>query len=211
MVVSVGYRLAPEHKFPAAAEDAVAAVRWLGTRAEEIGGDPQRMAVAGDSAGANLAAVASLAARDEEQPSLACQLLISPWIDLSSTASESFRLFGDGPWLSAAGIRWYTAHYLASRAQALDPRASPLLTPCLSGLPPAFIVTAEFDVLRDQAAEYASRLRHAGTQVDYRLYPGTLHDFFVLPGLFDRASEAIADACFALRRAWRQREAASAS
>jgi acetyl esterase len=202
LVVSVDYRLAPEHKFPAAVEDAVAAVRWVGAHASAIGGDATRIALSGDSAGGNLAAVASIVARDEGCARLVQQVLICPWVDLSSTASDSFRLFGEGPWLSAAGVSWYTDHYLTSRAVAFDPTASPLLADTLGGLPPALVINAEFDVLRDQVVDYARRLREQGTVVDYRLYRGTLHDFVVLPGLFERAGDAIADICSTLRDAW---------
>ncbi len=204
LVVSVDYRLAPEHKFPAAAEDAVAAVRWLAGHAAPLGGDAAGMAVAGDSAGGNLAAVVSTAARDDGSPRLVEQVLICPWLDLSSTTSSSFCLFGNGSWLSTSSVSWYTSHYLATRAQATDRRASPLLADRHSNLPPTLVIAAEFDVLRDQGVEYAARLREGGTPVDYRLYPGTLHDFATLPGLFDQANDAIADICSVLEHAWRR-------
>lgn len=207
LVASVDYRLAPEHKFPAAVDDALAAVRWFASHAAELGGDPHRIALAGDSAGANLAAVAALAARGDAQPRPVLQILVSPWVDLSSCETESFRLFGGGRWLSTASIEWYRAHYLALPEQALEPRVSPLLADDLGGLPPALVLNAEFDVLRDQAEEYARRLEAAGTPVDYRVYRGMLHDFAVLPGLFNRASAAIDDISAALRDAFAQEEA----
>lgn len=202
IVVSVDYRLAPEEKYPAAVEDAKAAIRWLGTQAAEIGGDPDRLALAGDSAGGNLAAVTALLARDERFPALSLQVLICPWVDLSSCETESFRLFGQGIWLSTASIAWYRDHYLAEPDQALSPRVSPLLAEDLTGLPPALVINAEFDVLRDQAQAYARRLEAQGNAVEYRLYPGMLHDFPLLPGLFDRAREAVDDVCLALRKAF---------
>lgn len=178
------------------------ALRWLAAHAHEIGGDPGRMAVAGDSAGGNLAAVAALAARDERSPRLALQVLLSPWVDLSCDETDSFRLFGRGPWLSRDSIAWYRSHYLAQAGQARDPRVSPLLAPDLGGLPPTLIVEAEFDVLRDQGRAYAERLEAAGNTVELRRYPGSLHDFAVLPGLFDQAGEATRDICAALRRSF---------
>jgi acetyl esterase len=204
LVVSVGYRLAPEQKFPAAPEDAVAALRWVGAHAGEIGGDPARIAVAGDSAGGNLAAVASQIARDQGGPALVQQVLISPWVDLSSTGTESFRWFGQGSWLSTASVLWYRDHYLADPRQAPLPRASPLLASDLGGLPPTLILNAEFDVLRDQVDSFARRLQAGGNAVQYRFYQGQLHDFVVLPGLFDRARSAIDDVCAVLRKAFQE-------
>ncbi len=205
LVASVDYRLAPEHKWPAAVDDALATSRSIAGRAAQLGGDGDRLALMGDSAGANLAAIAAIAARDEgwrpSRPPL-LQVLISPWVDLSSYDSESFRLFGRERWLSTEGIEWYRAQYLASPEQALCPRASPLLARDLRGVCPALVVNAEFDVLHDQAEAYAKRLAASGVPVEHRVYRGTLHDFAVLPGLFDRASEAIDDICSALRAAF---------
>jgi len=204
VVVSVDYRLAPEGKFPAAPEDAIAALCWVGAHADEIAGDPCRIAVAGDSAGGNLAAVAALAARDEGGPALVQQVLISPWVDLSCAETESFRWFGQGAWLSTSSLRWYRDHYLASPAQAMDPLASPILAPDLRGLPPALILDSEFDILHDQVRAFALSLQEAGNAVDYRLCRGQLHDFVVLPGLFESASSAIAEICESLRHAFRR-------
>lgn len=202
LVLSVDYRLAPEHRFPAATQDAAAALRWAGAHAAEIGGDPARIAVAGDSAGANLAVVAALAARDEGGPSLIGQVLVSPWVDLRDTSSESFRFFGEGRWLSTASLLWYRGHYLSAPEEAVLPAASPLLAPDLRGLPPALVLCAEFDVLRDQGRALAERLQESGSPAELRTYEGSLHDFAVLPGLFDRATDAIDDACAFLRRAF---------
>ncbi|MHB8799022.1 MAG: alpha/beta hydrolase [Thermoanaerobaculia bacterium] len=204
LVVSVDYRLAPEWKFPAASEDAIAALRWVAAHAREIDGDPSRIAVAGDSAGGNLAAVAALAARDEGGPALVKQVLVSPWVDLSCAETESFRHFGQGGWLSTTSLRWYRDHYLASPEDSLHPHASPILVPDLRGLPPALILDSEFDILHDQVRAFAMRLRDAGNAVDDRLCRGQLHDFVVLPGLFDEATRAIAEICESLRRSFRR-------
>lgn len=202
VVVSVDYRLAPEHKHPAAVEDAVTAVNWVAAHAQELHGDPTRIAVAGDSAGGNLAAVVSILARDQGVPSLKYQALICPWVDSSSFETDSFRYFEDGLWLSKASMCWYRDHYLQNQEQAVDPLVSPLLMDDLSGLPPALVITAEFDVLRDQGEAYAHRLEEAGVAVQCTRYRGMLHDFAVLPGLFDRAKDAIDEICRALQRAY---------
>ena len=201
LVVSVDYRLAPEHRFPAAAEDAVAALRWVTSNARELGGDPSRIALAGDSAGANLALVAALANRDAGGPALARLVLLSPWVDLTCTETESFRLFGQGRWLSAESLRWYRDQYLPSPEDARLPNASPLLARDLGNLPPTLVLTAEFDVLRDQAEALSDRLVAAGNDVRKRFGAGMLHDFVILPGLFDRASTAADDVCAELRLA----------
>lgn len=202
LVFSVDYRLAPEQKHPAAVEDAFAALAWVASHATELGGDPARIAVAGDSAGGNLAAVAAMMARDQGGPALALQVLICPWVDLSCTETDSFRLFGQGIWLSTASVQWFRRHYLVSQEQALLPQASPFLAKDLGHLPPALIVNAEFDVLRDQVQAYGRRLEASGNAIQYRFYPGMLHDFATLPGLFDRAREAIDDICACLRQAF---------
>ena len=204
VVVSVDYGLAPERKFPAAAEDAIAALCWVAAHADEIDGDPARIAVAGDSAGGNLAAGAALRARDEGGPALVQQVLVSPWVDLSCAETESFRCFGEGGWLSAASLRWYRDHYLASPEQARHPHASPILAPDLRGLPPALILDSEFDILHDQVRAFASRLREAGNAVDERFCRGQLHDFVVLPGLFESAASALSEICESLRQAFRR-------
>jgi acetyl esterase len=201
LVVSTDYRRAPEHKAPAAVDDALAVVRWLGKSAAELGGDPRRLAVAGDSAGGNLAAVVAIEA-SEHGPVLALQVLLSPWVDLSSCDSRSFQLFGSGPWLTTSAIEWMRAQYLDGPEQALTPSVSPLLARGVRGVAPAFVVNAELDVLRDQVEAYARMLEAAGNAVDYRMYPGTIHDFVVFPALFRRAREAIDDICSALRDAF---------
>ena len=202
VVVSVGYRLAPEHPHPAAVEDAVAAIRWITENAKGLSGDPTRMAVAGDSAGGNLAAVSSLILRDQGFSTLRYQILICPWVDLSSCCTDSFRYFGDGLWLSTPSLQWYRDHYLHTPQQAFSPFVSPLLAEDMSGLPSALVITAEFDILRDQGEAYARRLRDHGIAVQWTRYPGMLHDFVILPGLFARAQEAIHEICQALHDVW---------
>ncbi|UCE18515.1 MAG: alpha/beta hydrolase [Gemmatimonadota bacterium] len=203
-VVSVDYRLAPEYKHPAAVEDAVTVVRWIFENAENIQGDPARIAIAGDSAGGNLAAVSSILARDQSFSSLIFQVLICPWLNLSSFATESYHYFGDGLWLSAANMKWYRNHYLQNKGQAMSPSVSPILADDLGGLPPAFVITAEFDVLRDEGEAYAHRLREKGIPVLCTRYEGMLHDFVILPGIFDRAQDAIDEICQALQVAFRK-------
>lgn len=191
-VVSVDYRLAPEHRFPAAFEDAWAAILWIAAHGEELGGDPERIAVAGDSAGGNLAAGLCLQARDQGFPRISLQVLLCPWVDLSDSAeaAPSFRAFGQGLWLSAANLRWYRDHYVETPAQADHPLASPLRAESLVGLPPALVLTAEFDVLAAQGRAYAHRLEEAGVPVTFRQHPGMLHDFLVMPGKFSEARTA---------------------
>lgn len=202
MVVSVDYRLAPEHKYPAAVEDAWAAVQWIASHTEELQADPRRIAVAGDSAGANLAANVTMLAKDNRFPFLVYQVLICPGLDWSNTETDSFRFFGDGLWLSKTNFGWYRNHYLKNPKQALDPQVSPLLAKDVSELPPAFILTAEFDVLRDQGEAYAERLKKADVPVTCTRYQGMLHDFVTVPGLFDQAWKAIDEICTALKSAF---------
>jgi acetyl esterase len=202
IVVSVDYRLSPEHKYPAPVDDAVTAMNWICAHARELHGDPNLMAVIGDSAGANLAAVVSFVAREQGYPNLVLQVLICAWVDSSSFETDSFSYFGDGLWLSKASMCWYRDHYLETPGQALLPRVSPLLEKDVAGLPPALLITAEFDVLRDQAEAFANRLREAGVPVQHTRYPGMLHDFVVMPGLFDQANVAIDEISTALRMAF---------
>ena len=199
LVVSVDYRLSPESPFSAALEDAQEALRWTCGHAAGHGGDPGRIAVAGESAGANLAAVLCRLARDEGGPRLAFQLLLCPWTDLSSFESGSRGLFGRGPWLPLANLDYYRDQYLESEALAADPRVSPLRAEDLGGLPPAHVVTAEFDPLRDEGEAYARRLAEAGCRVTTRRYEGMIHSFFVLNAALGRADEAISDFAAALK------------
>lgn len=200
VVVSVDYGLSPEHRYPSAIEEAYASVAWAAEQIGRYGGDPGRIAVAGESAGANMATVVALMARDRGGPRIRQQLLLCPWVDLAHLDTESYRLFGEGCWLSRASIECYRHWYLESESQAHDPYVSPLLAPDLRGLPPAHVITAEFDVLRDEGEAYARRLQEEGNTVTCRRYEGMIHSFFVLNGVLARADEAIADCVSALKR-----------
>lgn len=204
IVISVGYRLAPEHKYPAAVEDASAVLEWVGKNADGFHGDISRIAVAGDSCGANLAAVSSMIARDKGFPSITFQVLICPWLNLLSFETDSYNYFGDGLWLSKAGIIWYRDHYLQNIEQAKCDFVSPIFSKNLKGLPPALIITAEFDVLRDEGQAYADLLRNKGIDVQYSCYKGMLHDFVTLPGLFNKANVAIDEICASLKKVFRK-------
>jgi acetyl esterase len=200
MVVSVDYRLAPEHRFPAAPEDCYAALRFLGERGAEIGADPARLAVAGDSAGGNLAAVTALLARERRGPELRFQLLVYPVAD-HRFDTPSYRDNAEGYFLTAAMMRWFWSHYLEQPDHGEDPIASPLRAKDLAGLPPALVITAEYDPLRDEGEAYAARLREAGVATELRRYPGQIHGFFSWSDLLDDGRAAVEHACAALRGA----------
>jgi len=199
-VVSVDYRLAPEHKFPAAIDDAEAATRWVFDNAVQLGIDPERIAVGGDSAGGNLAAAVSLTLRDAGGPRLAYQLLIYPVAD-HNLDTPSYIANGDGYRLTRSAMLWYWNHYLRTPADADDQRASPLRAASLAGLPPALVATAEYDPLLDEGRAYADRLRQAGVDVEYREYPGLVHGFVAQGGVVDRAQVALGELAAALRKA----------
>ena len=199
-VVSVDYRLAPENKFPAAPEDAYAVTRWLADNGAEIGVDPQRIAVAGDSAGGNLATVVALMARDRGGPALAFQLLVYPVADFGFD-TDSYRENADGYLLTEKMMRAFWNHYLGDEAEGDHPYASPLRAERLDALPPAFVVTAEFDPLRDEGEAYAARLAEAGVPTTARRYDGMIHGFFSMGHAIDRARVAVADAGLVLRSA----------
>jgi acetyl esterase len=198
VVVSVDYRLAPEHKFPAAVTDCYAATSWVAQHAAELGVDRSRIAVGGDSAGGNLATVVSLISRDRNDPKLALQVMVYPVTDLSSFDTGSYREFASGYFLSAAEMAWFRAHYLRSMEDAIHPHASPLLAEDLRKLPPALILTAECDPLRDEAEAYADRLRSAGVAVELSRYPGMVHPFFSMPGVLSQARDAVSQIARAL-------------
>jgi acetyl esterase len=176
-VLSIGYRLAPENKFPAAVVDAFAAYRWAIENAAELGADPNQVSVGGDSAGGTLAAVVSQSARDEGVPMPALQLLIYPATDyLNRTRSKA--LFGDGFLLTNRDIAWFRHTYLEGTDVGLsDPRVSPLLARDLSGLPPALVLTAGFDPLRDEGNQYVEAMQAAGVIVDHREFGSLVHGF----------------------------------
>jgi acetyl esterase/lipase len=199
VVVSVDYRLAPEHKFPAGPEDCYAATCWAAEHAAEIGGDARRIVVGGDSAGGNLAAVVSLMARDRGKPAIALQLLIYPVTD-HRYDTLSYRDNADGYLLTKQAMVWFWNHYLAAERDGENPYASPLRAGDLKGLPPAMVVTAEFDPLRDEGEAYAARLREAGVPVKHRRYDGIIHGFFMMTGFFPEAVEAVGEAAAEIRR-----------
>ncbi len=176
VVVSVGYHLAPEHPFPAAVDDAYTAAQWAAANADSFNGDAARFVVGGDSAGGNLAAAVCLKARDEGGPQIGLQLLLYAATILTNVETESWRQF-DGYILSGKMGQQIRAWYLPDERDAASPYASPLNAPDCAGLPPAYIMTAEFDPLLDDGVLYASRLRQAGVPVTYRMYEGMLHGF----------------------------------
>jgi acetyl esterase len=201
LVVTMEYRLAPEHKFPAAPEDCYAAAQWVAAHAGALGGDPRRIAVGGDSAGGNLAAVVAQMARDRGGPALCYQLLVYPVTD-HHYDTPSYRDNADGYLLTKDAMVWFWNHYLRGAADGSHPMASPLRAASLSGLPPALVLTAEFDPLRDEGEAYAARLREAGVAVTLRRYQGMIHGFFSLGAVLDRGKQAIQDAGAALRAAF---------
>jgi acetyl esterase len=199
LVIVAGYRLAPEHPFPAAIDDCYAALRWVAGHADEVGADPARLAVGGDSAGGNLAAGVTLLARSDGPP-LVGQLLVYPNTDQLAD-DESMRAADDPFLFNRHSVAWYRQHYLADAGDAANPLASPLRAESLAGLPPALVITAEYDPLRDQGEAYARRLSDAGVQVELSRYPGTAHGFFTMAGTVDASRAAIAQAAAHLR-AW---------
>jgi acetyl esterase len=198
-VLAIDYRLAPEHRFPAAVEDAYAALAWARENAGELGADPGRLAVGGDSAGGNLAAVAAQRAREDGGPDLALQLLIYPVTDFS-VKRRSHELFAEGFLLTQSEMDWFESNYLGQEtASKLDPRASPLLAEDLSGLAPAVVVTAAFDPLRDEGEDYARALQAAGTPVITRRFPGFIHAFVSAAGVSRSCRDAVIEIAGAAR------------
>ena len=201
IVVAMEYRLAPEHKFPAAPEDCYAALQWVVAHAAAIGGDPTRLAIGGDSAGGNLTAVVAQMARDRGGPNLVYQLLVYPVTDYHFDTA-SYRENADGYLLTKDAMVWFWHHYLRSAADGSNLLASPLRAQNLRGLPPALILTAEFDPLRDEGEAYAARLREAGVPVTLKRYNGMIHGFFSLGAVFDQGKQAMAEAAAGLRAAF---------
>ena len=201
VVASVGYRLSPEAPFPAPLDDCLAATRWVADHAEELGVDPTRLAVAGDSAGGNLAAAVALRARDEGGPAIAFQLLLYPVTD-HSFSQGSYTENASGYFLTAEAMRWFSGHYLGSTPPD-HPLAAPLHAPDVSGLPPALVVTAEYDPLRDEGEAYGARLAAAGVATDVRRHDGMVHGFVSLFGVLDGGAEGLEQCVAALRAALR--------
>jgi acetyl esterase len=196
-VVSVDYRLAPEHRFPAAVDDAWAAMRWVFEHGRELGAAGP-VAVGGDSAGGNLAAVTALRARDERMP-VALQLLVYPVTD-ADLDTTSYTDNATGYWLTRDGMKWFWEQYVPE-GDRYHPDASPLRAGDLSGVAPALVITAEYDPLRDEGEAYADRLSQAGVAVTLSRYDGLIHAFFRLPAVIDRANDALQEAATALREA----------
>jgi acetyl esterase len=188
IVISVDYRLAPEHKFPAAVDDAIEAAKWIAANAKQLDIDASRLMVGGDSAGGNLAAVVAIAARDGNGPAIAGQLLIYPATDFAMT-HPSHSEPETSILLTHSVIKWFRDHYLGD-ADINDWRASPARAKTLAGLPPAYVLTAGADPLRDEGDEYAARLKEAGVPVTYKHFPGQFHGFFTMGKLLQQANIA---------------------
>jgi acetyl esterase len=200
VVVSVDYRLAPEHPYPEPLDDCWTALTWTVAHAADLGGDASRIAVAGDSAGGNLAAVCALLARDAGAPALALQALVYPVTD-ANFETGSYVSNGEGYLLDHSQMRWFFDCYTTGRVDPTDWHVSPMRADDLSGVAPALVLTAEFDPLRDEGEAYADRLRAAGVSVEYRCYEGMIHSFFGLPA-FDTATDAMEFVATGLRRAF---------
>ncbi|GHO90553.1 acetylhydrolase [Reticulibacter mediterranei] len=202
VTVSVDYRLAPEHKYPAARDDCYAATKWVAENARSFNGDPERLAVGGDSAGGGLAAVVTLMARDQGGPHLAYQFLIYPVTDYYKPGTPSYQENAEGYFLTRDDMIWFWDHYMSSE-EARHPYASPLRAESLHSLPPAMVITAEFDPLRDEGEQYATRLRETGISVVSIRYPGQMHLFMNMAGAIDQGKRALADVSTGLRFAFR--------
>ena len=201
VVVSVDYRLAPEHRYPAAAEDCFAATKWVAENAAAIGADPARLAVGGDSAGGNLGAVVALMARDQGGPALAFQLLIYPVTD-ADFSRTSYVDNAEGYFLTTSAMKWFWGHYVPDEAGRGEAYCAPLRAGDLAGLPPALVLTAEFDPLRDEGEAYAARLQEAGVSTTLTRYDGMIHGFYSMTGLAPAALEAVEESVAALKHAF---------
>ena len=201
IVVSADYRLAPECKFPAAVEDCEAALKWVALHAVEFGADPQAIAIGGDSAGANLATVVAILARDAGHPKIAFQLLIYPCAAPEPETPSHYK-FAEGYVLSRNNITWFFRLYQRSRADSNDFRFAPLIADDLANLPPALVLVAGYDPLRDEGVDYAKRLIEAGNRVRLVNYEGMIHGFILMGGAVDDAKRAVAESAQALREAF---------
>ena len=202
VVVSVDYRLAPEHKFPKGLDDCLAATRWAAANAVDLGIDPTLIMVAGDSAGGNMAAVTALRIRDEGGPKLRGQMLLYPVTDYHTPGTPSYAENADGYGLTRDTMEWFWEHYLANPVEAENPYASPLRARDLAGLPPAYVTSAEYDPLRDEAELYGKRLQAAGVTTKITRWPGMNHGFLFWVGLVGGADSAMAEACSWARQAF---------
>ncbi|MEO6500993.1 MAG: alpha/beta hydrolase [Jatrophihabitantaceae bacterium] len=198
VVIAAGYRLAPEHKFPGAVNDCFDAVSWIAEHAGELGIDPDRLAVGGDSAGGNLAAAVTLLAKQQGGPRLAAQLLVYPNTCYEAD-TPSLRQNDDPSMFNRRSVDWYWGHYLATPADGKNPLASPLLAADHAGLPPALVITAEYDPLRDEGEEYAHRLRSAGVPTELSRYDGMMHGFFLMYPMLEGGRRAVEEAVGFLR------------
>lgn len=198
VVIAAGYRLAPEHKFPGAVNDCYDAVSWIAEHAEELGIDPGRLAVGGDSAGGNLAAAVTLLARQQGGPPLAAQLLVYPNTCYGAD-TPSIRENDDPSMFNRRSVEWYWGHYLSSPEDGQNPLASPLLAADHSGLPAALVITAEYDPLRDEGEQYAHRLREAGVPTELCRYDGMMHGFFLMYPMLEGGRRAVDHAVGFLR------------
>jgi len=200
VVASVDYRLAPEHKYPVAVEDAFAALSWVAENGARIGADSSRLTVGEDSAAGNLAAAVALLSRDRGGPPLALQVLVYP-VTQHGFETASYRELADGYLLTRNAMRWFWNHYLRRPEDGMEPLASPLLARSLHGLPPALVITAEYDPLRDEGEAYAARLREAGVPVTVTRYPGMIHGFLRMINAVDKARAARDEIAASLRKA----------
>jgi acetyl esterase len=199
VVASVDYRLAPEHKLPAGIEDCLYATRWATTHAPELGADARRVAVAGDSAGGNMAAVTALRLRGEGGPALCGQLLLYPVTDYYTPGTPSYQEKAEGYGLTRDTMKWFWDHYLSDPSEGAHPHAPPLRAQDLSDLPPALVVTAEYDPLRDEGEFYAEKRRANGVPTALTRYDGVNHGFMFWVGVVDKAGSAMNEACDWLR------------
>lgn len=206
VVVAADYRLAPELKFPAGFNDAAAAVKWTFQHATDLNADPSRIVVAGDSSGGNFATALCLRFRDENGPPIAGQILYYPVTDYYEPGTQSYRTFSEGYGLTSADMAWFWDLYLPEKSAADDPYVSPLRAKDLKGLPPALVITAEYDPLVDEGHAYAMRLQEAGVPTRYSCYSGTIHGFLIVPALAEDTARAVRetkewlDSVFAPRR-----------
>jgi acetyl esterase len=199
LVIAVDYRLAPEHRFPAAVDDAWSATTWIASQASALGIDAARIAVGGDSAGGGLAAAVTLLARDAGAPHVAFQVLVYPVTDLRAE-SESYATYAEGCMLTRSAMEWYIGQYAPDAASRRDWRGSPLLAESVRGVPPALIIAAECDPLVDEGRAYARRLEAAGVAVDYHCMSGMIHGFLTMGGKIDAANRAVATIAAALQK-----------